>query len=120
LPSGPFARGPSQGAVVYISFALFFEAEARVKYKDVKIQLKEKGDEGMFSGYAAVFNNTALDWLRRLFVDYSKSSDGVRILDCAKSSRLSSNRRRSENIITLKKVKGRHHAYQPRSSASDR
>jgi HK97 family phage prohead protease len=31
-----------------------------VKYKDVKIQLKEIGDEGTFSGYAAVFNNTDL------------------------------------------------------------
>jgi uncharacterized protein len=31
-----------------------------VKYKDIKIQLKEIGDEGTFSGYAAVFNNTDL------------------------------------------------------------
>jgi HK97 family phage prohead protease len=31
-----------------------------VKYKDVRIQLKEIGDEGTFSGYAAVFNNTDL------------------------------------------------------------
>ena len=31
-----------------------------MKYKDIKIQLKEIGDEGTFSGYAAVFNNTDL------------------------------------------------------------
>jgi HK97 family phage prohead protease len=31
-----------------------------VKYKDIKIQFKEIGDEGTFSGYAAVFNNTDL------------------------------------------------------------
>ena len=31
-----------------------------MKYKDVKIQLKENGTEGSFFGYAAVFNNTDL------------------------------------------------------------